>query len=370
MEWCRTVCAVGCWLEGLCRNGSAVSMTHRAQDTEQNARRGILPRDAMLSELETLLQKQVPSTVTRVYKQERQWSQPEMVKRIVRYIRKAALAKDIAQMPWKTGIEKFLDAVIGSYSASCQDRSWFYDLDLTETLISAVQVILKSFSAETPEDHEVGPFVEQMWEIRLDEILRGKAMWICVEKVFPSNGKAHQKIFTSMKKTYASALDSVLQVTRTIDDVDRLQLFLKTWIQDFMSRVWGAVQNPERILSEEAVVKLFKELMTPFGAADPFCCVPLILTQSTGRPPEILNFIRLTIRAVLRSWQLQEREGSSRKKRKITFDSRTARPVQHSCQSDLHYVSVKKTTEYRDDVDGFVSEIVAHSDPEGHPECS
>ena len=98
--------------------------------------------------------------------------------------------------------------------------------------------------------------------------------------------------------------------------------------------------------------------------------MPPILTKSIGRPPENWNFIRTTVRAVLRSWQMQERVGGVRKKRRITNESRTARPVQHTGQSDPDYVSVKKTTENKDEVDDFLSEMVADSDPEGHPECT
>ena len=261
-------------------------------------------------------------SVKNVYKQEAIWSEREMVKRIVRYIRKGADAKDIVEMPWQKGIEKFLDGVISIYSGSCQDRSWFYDLDLSQTLVSAAWVILKSCKAGTPKYDEVCRFVEEMWHIRLDEILHHKAMWISVEKVFRPNSKAQEKIFTSLKKTYPIALDSVLEDIRPLDDVERLQLFLKKWIQDSLSRSWSAVQDPERILSEELVVKLFKQLMSPFGATHSFCCMPPIFTKSTGRPPENWNFIRTTVRALLRSWQMQERAGSAKKKRRITSQSR------------------------------------------------
>ena len=86
-----------------------------------------------MDQFKTLLYEHVALSVKKVYKQETIWSEREMVKRIVRYIRKGADAKDIVEMPWQKGIEKFLDGVISIYSGSCQDRSWFYDLDLRQT---------------------------------------------------------------------------------------------------------------------------------------------------------------------------------------------------------------------------------------------
>ena len=53
-----------------------------------------------------------------------------------------------------------------------------------------------------------------MWNIRLDEIIHHKAMWISVEKVFRPNSKAQEKIFTSLKKTYPIAQDTILGDTR------------------------------------------------------------------------------------------------------------------------------------------------------------
>ena len=78
MERWRTVSAFGCWLEGLCQHSSPGLMTHRVQDTDQEARPLVLSRDEMLVELDGLLYEQVSSSVTKVYKQERRWSETEM----------------------------------------------------------------------------------------------------------------------------------------------------------------------------------------------------------------------------------------------------------------------------------------------------
>ena len=173
-------------------------MTHRPQEIDQEARPLVLSHGDMLDRLNTVLYEQVALSVKKVYKQEKHWTEREMVKRIVRYIRKGADAKDIVEMPWQKGIEKFLDGVISIYSGSCQDRSWFYDLDLSQTLVSAAWVILKSCKAATPKYDEVCRFVEEGWHICLDETLHHKAMWISVEKVFHPNSKAQKKIFTSL----------------------------------------------------------------------------------------------------------------------------------------------------------------------------
>ena len=65
-----------------------------------------------------------------------------MAKRIVRYIFKSAQAKDIVNMPREEGIKKFLHGALASYSGSCQERPWFNDLNLGQTLGRAVWEIL------------------------------------------------------------------------------------------------------------------------------------------------------------------------------------------------------------------------------------
>ena len=78
-----------------------------------------------------------------------------MVKRIVRYVYKNAQAEDILNMPWQKGIKKFLHEAMAIYCGSCQERSWFYDLDLGQTLGRAAWEILTACKAATPPYEEV-----------------------------------------------------------------------------------------------------------------------------------------------------------------------------------------------------------------------
>ena len=106
-----------------------------------------------------------------------------MVKRIARYIGKSAQAKDILNMSWLKGIKKFLQGAMASYCASCQERRWFYDLNLGQTLGRAAWVILTACKAATPPYEEVCQLALEEWYSWLGETLRNKAIWIAAEEV-------------------------------------------------------------------------------------------------------------------------------------------------------------------------------------------
>mmetsp|Transcript_27090 Transcript_27090/g.59011 ORF Transcript_27090/g.59011 Transcript_27090/m.59011 type:complete len:118 (+) Transcript_27090:3-356(+) len=58
------------------------------------------------------------------------------------------------------------------------------------------------------------------------------------------------------------------------------------------------------VLTLEAVVRLFQNLVAPYGEDHPFSCVPALLTQKIGRPPRSWPFLRRVAKQLLRSWHM------------------------------------------------------------------
>ena len=112
-----------------------------------------------------------------------------MVKRIVRYIFKSAQAVDIVNMPWEQGMKKFLHGALASYSGSCQERPWFYELNLGQTLGRAAWQVPKACKGKIPPYEEVYRLAVEEWASWLDKTLHKKAIWIAVEEVYQQNSK-------------------------------------------------------------------------------------------------------------------------------------------------------------------------------------
>ena len=87
----------------------------------------------------------------------------------------------------------------GEFSGSCQEKVWFYDLDLSQTLGRAAWEILTARNEERPPYEEVCELTEDEWVSWLDEALHNKALWVVVEEVSQQDSNVQEKIYTSLK---------------------------------------------------------------------------------------------------------------------------------------------------------------------------
>ena len=78
-----------------------------------------------------------------------------------------------------------------------------------------------------------------------------------------------KKVYKSLQKTYQDALDRVIVDRLAFGEMETTEAFVKKWMEDSLDRSWYALQDPERFLSEDYTVKLFKTLMVPFGPSHP-----------------------------------------------------------------------------------------------------
>jgi len=278
-----------------------------------------VPQEQMMERLHTVLYESVGDAVKHVQATDDKWSESEMVKRIVRYIYKASTADGVATLPWEEACKKFLSHALGAYTGSCQERPWFYDLDLADAFARATwEVLTANASQPRPQYPQVEDIAKTEYESWLDQTLHNKAMWISVEEVFQNDSKVQGKIFASLQKTYPPALDEVIEDRRQLEDLEKLQMFVKKWITDCLTRSWNAIGDSERILSEDIAVRLFQKLLAPFGPENGFSCLPSILTENIGRPPDHWPFIRQTVRGIFRNWNAVATSGGAAKKRRKT----------------------------------------------------
>merc|ERR1719203_1728786 len=104
-------------------------MRHQRRPGRPSARPPV-PREEMMEKLHAILYAEVGQAVSSVVHMEKNWSESEMVKRIVRYLHNAAKHEEVFSLPWDQGAKKFVSQAMHSFTASCQEKDWFYELDL------------------------------------------------------------------------------------------------------------------------------------------------------------------------------------------------------------------------------------------------
>jgi len=244
------------------------------------------------------------------------WPQQELVKRIVKYFNKGAQSPDLVGMPWASAARRLVENAMSGYSAACGDKPWFFELDLAPALSHAAWEVAKGCadgaSVNYPELEEV---TQGAYDDAVARLLLDKALWDSTTSIF-GNHKLGSKIYGTLNKGHAPALAEALSDPTPVQDLTRVEIFLQKWIENSMSRAWQAVENSERLVTENNVTKLFARLVAPFGEDHPFSCIPAELTEGTGRPPHDWPFVRAAVREVLAAWRNPEPVGPAAKRQR------------------------------------------------------
>mmetsp|Transcript_39947 Transcript_39947/g.114885 ORF Transcript_39947/g.114885 Transcript_39947/m.114885 type:complete len:378 (+) Transcript_39947:309-1442(+) len=324
------------------------------------AARRAVPQEDMLERLHTMLHAEVAAAVAPIVSQERQWTESQLINRISRYLYNAAKHEDLLSLPWAEACTKYVELAMGSYGGACQDKTWFYDLDLGKIFGRAAwELLTASKHPQRLTFNEVTEMVGNEYELWLGETLHYQAMWVAVEKVF-SEHKVRDKVFTSLKKFYTPALDFALNDSRPLDDLERLQVFLRKWMEDSLGRAWSAVGGPG-ILTQKSAAELFYALVAPFGEKGPFSCLPDILTKEIGRPPPRWDFIARHAASLFQRWESPQIGGATKKRRKAAGTS----PAHDAVASSFAGSPPPQLAQRVGDDDDVLDEGA-----EGHPSCT
>jgi len=254
-----------------------------------------------------------------------QWCDIEIAKRLAKYVWRAAADEGLLQMPWDRVCKEVVQRAMQSCSAACGEAVWFFYVDLPSVICAAVwEILVASGEAELVNHDALLDIIIQEHEDKLDRILLDRAMWQTCSNLF-SDEKVQTKMFQAISRSYWPALDDALvplimqeQMHGPLTEDKALkhtEAFMRKWMSDSMSRVWGFVERTEMELTAESIALLFHSLIAPFGEEDPFTCVPGALTEEIGRPPSDWAFVPQAAQDLLDSWA-QHAGGSSWTKRK------------------------------------------------------
>jgi len=263
------------------------------------------------------LQDEIRDAVEPFAHMEKAWSTQEMVKRISKYIMKAVAIPDINALPWQEVTKSFIASAMASYAASCQDKAWFFETDLSSAflLVSWECLVGHGHKPKGQKYEELRRLVQQESEEHLEEALLSKAMWNATQKSF-TESTVRSKVFRTLQKTYKPCLLETMEDPRPLEDLKRVETFTRKWLEDSISRVWSAVEGSDE-LNESNVMRLMRNLVAPFGDSHPFSCIPPCLTRSIGRPPRHWHYIPWLVENLFRSLRLSlGREGGATKRRK------------------------------------------------------
>eukprot|EP00435_Cladocopium_sp_Y103_P017664 s3127_g4.t1 len=316
----------------------------------------------------------VGEAVDDVKVEEDKWSRTEIVKRIVGYIYKAAKTPDLMHKPWQEASAGWLMVIhvlgvfrvrshimtfpctigasethqknlsfalgvrwqqtktvcppaqisktivhhgMGSYVSACSERPWFYQLALGNAFTSAVWELVQASARGRPQVHfqDVQDFVVREFEQHLDKSLLTKAVWDATMLTFKDRD-IQPKIFKAVHNTYQPALDELLADTRPIDDARKVETFTRRWMETSMQRAWSALESAEQVLTSGQVIRLFQNLIAPFGEGHEYTCIPSMLVDQIGRPPRNWKFLRTAVSKMFDDWHAAQAAPQPSKRRK------------------------------------------------------
>lgn len=270
---------------------------------------------ALLQRIREQLYHQVGEAVEPVADLEREWSQRKMTRRIVRYIYKAAKKEDLTKLCWSECVKKLVSSTMDTYAAECQERDWFFEINLTPAFVSAAWELSKSrqqgMSAERLDE-----LVHMEYESVLDRILLITAMWRAANNAF-SDHSVVSKVYDAVLESYDMVLDEAIVQNRPIPDHTRMRHFTKRWIHESMQCCWNSVDNADGgTITERSVTTLFANLVAPLGDDHPYSCIPNTFYPDGDRPHRNWRYIRHTVKRMFDSWARGQSAPSSKRRKK------------------------------------------------------
>ena len=243
------------------------------------------------------LQVSVAEAVQPVVNMENAWSPPEMTNRIVRYIYNAVLKE--LPLSSREAMQNMVDRAMHSFSAACQNKPWFYKINLVNAFVGVIMVVEKQEGGSHGEIQDIESLqhmVRLQYEACQDRILLNRAMWDSVGATFKDD-KVAVKVYKALNNTWDSVLEESMAEPLSVPDMTRMQNFIKRWMLKSMSRCWD-------IVNSENVTLLFENCVRPFGNDHPFSCIPHILyIRSRNLPPKNWSYIRDEAENMFDQWE-------------------------------------------------------------------
>mmetsp|Transcript_58764 Transcript_58764/g.93305 ORF Transcript_58764/g.93305 Transcript_58764/m.93305 type:complete len:419 (+) Transcript_58764:119-1375(+) len=277
-----------------------------------------LNTEQMLEMVHKNLYRDVPKAVEPVHHLEETWTEGEMVKRIVKHIYNSAKATELPKLSGQEAIKKLVQTAMERYSAACQEKKWFFEIDLVEVFLNVVWT-LRLVPRQRYEN--VSDMVRSEYEAFLDRCLLMKGIQHACRSTFDDDVIVG-KLYNALSRTWENAVDEVAMDMRPISDTERMKTCLKKWMEASMQRAWSAVDSSlepaDRKFNESNVKRLFGHLVRPFGDNHPYSCLPEMWFGQGGAPARSWPYIGQCVHNMFLSWEQEATSSSSKpaKKRK------------------------------------------------------
>lgn len=275
-----------------------------------------LTQEQILERVHSNLYELIGKEAERVAHLEKQWSASELTKRVVRYIWSGLKDPDLMRQPWGQVAKQVVEKGMSTYGSACQERPWFFELDLRPALASAVWELLSANGRPHVRYEEVEARVIQEVDENLDSVMLGKAIWAATEQIFPED-PVKSKVFRALANTHEPALAECLGDSRPLESTEKVKRFFKRWMEESMTRAWNSVeQNGGGNLSFRKVTKLFQNLIAPFGEEHNFTCIPRVLLGRLAPPRRSWRFIEDAAKQMFHSWEQAQGLPPSKRRKK------------------------------------------------------
>lgn len=271
--------------------------------------------EQVLSRVHDAIHSGVWEAVEGIMHLETTWSEAELSKRLVKYMYKSASNENLLTLEWDQICEQLVKGMFDNgFHTSCGDCEWFYEIDLAPALSSAAMVLLPGAGWRvTPQ--QAYEAVSAAYQGNLDRITLEKAIWEMVENLFDDE-KVRTKVYNATSRAYEPALQTILADVTPQEDIQRIEGFVRRWIEDSTCRAWGGLhEQAEEVLNQEALVQMFDHLLQPFGDEHPFSCIPRVLSEGIGAPPPGWDFIPQVVEELSTQWE-NDKDMPSKKRRK------------------------------------------------------
>jgi hypothetical protein len=241
-------------------------------------------------------------------------NEAKLTKRLVNYMYKPASDPEILSNPWDEICVKLVKGMFQLFS-SCKDSEWFYSIDLVPALSAGAMVLLPCAGWQVPPS-QIMEMMTREYQLGIDRITVDKALWEMVQSLFGDDEKCRTKMWNAISRSYEPAVNAALADPSPMQEIDRVETFMRRWIDDCISRAWGGFgDQAEEVLTLEAIVDMYDHLLRPFGEDHPFSCVPSVLCEEFGAPPPGWDFIPQAVQDLFDGWN-NPTAGPAKKRRK------------------------------------------------------
>jgi len=283
--------------------GVAVLAVGRGEGRDGAARPFRVESQEALEMMQQVLRTNISDAIQSIGELEDEWTEEETLECIVKSFQKAGHMPELLALPWAQAVAHFVEHAMRGYAAACCDRPWFFQLDLAEAIRAALWEILSaSRSIPLPMYRELEITANESYEELMDAMLMDKALWEATAVTFRDEHIC-SKVFRCLHASHGAAVAEACDDTRPLGELQRVEVFIRRWMEESMCAAWQALQDcGNEQLEESSIAALFQQLVTPFGEDHPFSCVPFVLTKGIGRPPSNWPLIWQAASQLATSW--------------------------------------------------------------------